>query len=273
MFSFFLFSSFFIATVCLAALYQTYTFLHLPFSSFSWYGSFAFFATLCSYNFHWWLTPIHQMEAERSIWSKKHRWLHLWLSITGIVIAYISCIKASEHWLQLFPALLLTFLYTAPKIERWPFILLRKMAVGKTIYLATVWTYVTAVLPVLLTKQQLNLQVIIFIAGKFFFLLALCMLFDWRDQLQDKQQAIRSLATLLSAQQLRFYLRLSLYVSLFFSLMAPSVGEACINSLPVLTTLILVPFAWKSSSDYLYYGLLDGLMGVSGLLYFCQKML
>jgi len=171
------------------------------------------------------------------------------------------------------PALVLTFLYTAPKIDWKLFVRLRKLAIGKTMYLASVWTYVTVLLPILISEQPPSLTIALFVAEKFFFLLALCMLFDWRDQKQDQQQSIRSMATLLPPNQLRLLFQLSLYVSIGLSLFSSSIGTALTNSLPAIATLLLLPFAWKSSSDYLYYGLLDGLMGVSGCLYFCQKML
>ena len=96
---------------------------------------FVFFSTITSYSFHWYLTTESAIPSPRIEWGERNKTLHLVLFIIGIIGTGIF------------------FLYTAPKIPHPLFRSLRKIAVGKTLFLAMVWMFVTTILPIEIAEQ------------------------------------------------------------------------------------------------------------------------
>ena len=74
------------------------------------------------------------------------------LFFAGLTGAALCALLLLKHWLWLGLTALFTFLYSAPMINhpytKW----LRKIAVGKTVYLALAWTHVTALLKLLVNR-------------------------------------------------------------------------------------------------------------------------
>jgi hypothetical protein len=95
-----------------------------------WFVVFVFFSTVCSYNFHWALTPHSIAPSQRLQWDEKHKSYHLLLSIAGLTGAAISFLFIKEHWFYIGMAAILTFLYSAPKISFNPIQWLKKIAIG-----------------------------------------------------------------------------------------------------------------------------------------------
>src|SRR5687768_9502117 len=83
-FDFFLFSSLFIAGCAVLMVYQTDDLLNLQYEKQPFYF-FVFFSTICSYNFHWYLTPATGTEYIRAHWTQEHRRLHLLLYLAGLL--------------------------------------------------------------------------------------------------------------------------------------------------------------------------------------------
>ncbi|MGE5108393.1 MAG: hypothetical protein ACM3H8_12660, partial [Sphingobacteriales bacterium] len=161
------------------------------------------------------------------------------------------------------------FLYTAPKIPGKISLLLRKIAIAKTIYLSLAWTYVTAVLPIIIAEQPFTTASVYLILHRYFFLYALCILFDIRDREDDIKQGIRSLITFLDEKGVAvlFYLSasLSIIMAVLFAYTRNEFFPGIFLSLPLLLLAILFPFIKTSKNDYLYYFVLDGLMLLSFL--------
>ena len=96
------------------------------------------------------------------------------------------------HYRALLPGILLTFLYSAPKLPQKIFRGLRRIAIGKTLYLAFVWVYVTTVLPIIVAGARWHPSFIFFTASRFFFVYACCLIFDYRDREDDRTAGIVS---------------------------------------------------------------------------------
>jgi 4-hydroxybenzoate polyprenyltransferase len=177
-----------------------------------------------------------------------------------------------EHWLWLIITAFITFLYSAPKIPYPPFNHLKKIAVGKTIFLALVWAHSTSLLPLLLASIPLKPEHIIYFTNRFFFIYAICILFDYRDREYDKRQGIKSMITHFDEKGINRLFYLSVLIFLFSTLSLYITGLSLLNSICLLipgTILILLyTFSKKTSSDYYYYFFLDGLMALSALLIF-----
>ena len=258
----------FVSCCAVVMLYQTYTLIiDKPVNIYL--AAFVFFSTVCSYNFHWALTPNSIAPSQRLQWYEKHKSYHLLLSITGFIGAVVFFFYFKEKWIYIIPSAVLTFLYSAPKIPLPFFQHLKKVAIGKTIFLALIWAYVTSGLPVLVEDAFSNRAVLFFI-GQFFFIYAICILFDFRDREDDKADGIRSMITYFDETGINFLFIISITIFIALSLWLRQTGIAWTNIILLLTPAFLLislyKYAKRNFSDYLYYFVLDGLMMLSGLL-------
>ena len=174
--------------------------------------AFVFFATICSYSFHWYLSSDSAPDSSRSVWQKKNQYIHIILFVIGAIGSAIFFFLLSQHWFWLVLSAVPTFLYTAPKIPNKYFRQLRKIALGKTIFLAMVWMYVTTILPVAVNDQGWKADTTLFVISRFFLIYAICILFDRRDRQEDKAKGIRSLITYLNEKGIKTLFIFSLAV-------------------------------------------------------------
>ncbi|HEV8505427.1 MAG TPA: UbiA family prenyltransferase [Chitinophagaceae bacterium] len=268
-FRFFIYSNLFIAVCTLLMINQTYDLLlHGPPDK-NLLG-FAFSATICSYSFHWYLTSQSLIESPRIEWLKKHRVFHLVLFFIGLAGSGLFFFFLLPHWHWLAASAIITFLYSAPKIPHPWFRALRKIAIGKTIFLALVWTYVTAMLPVIIAGNHFNVPVILFIISRFFFIYAICIMFDFRDRADDKVTGIRSMVTAFSEKGVDWLFFLSLVIFAVCTVTLYGYGFSVLNIILLLVpgaiAAVIYNYAKRNFSDYLYYFILDGLMMFSALL-------
>lgn len=266
---FFLFTSLFVSCCAVIMVYQTYS-LIIGRPVDPWFIAFVFFSTVCSYNFHWALTPNSIAPSQRLQWDEKHKSYHLLLSIAGLTGAAISFLFIKKHWFFIGVAAVLTFLYSAPKISFAPFQWLKKIAIGKTIFLAMAWTYVTAVLPILIEGSVATDKAIIFCTGQFFLIYAICILFDFRDRDYDKREGIRSMITYFNERGIDILFAISIIAFFVSCILLNQTGMQWINIglllIPALLLITIYKHSKRNFSDYLYYFVLDGLMMFSGLL-------
>ena len=268
-FRFFIYSNLFIAVCALLMIDQTYDLLiHTPPDK-DLLG-FTFSATICSYSFHWYLTSQSLVESPRVEWLKKHRIFHLILFFIGLTGSCIFFFFLLPHWYWLAASAIITFLYSAPKIPHPWFRGLRKIAIGKTIFLTLVWTYVTAILPVIIAGKDFDTPVILFVISRFFFIYAICIMFDFRDRADDKVTGIRSMVTAFSEKGVDGLFFLSLVIFAICTLLLSRYGFPVLTIilllLPGVITASIYNYAKRNFSDYLYYFILDGLMMFSALL-------
>ncbi len=234
------------------------------------FAGFVFFSTLCSYSFHWYLTDHTAGPSHRLDWLKKNRFIHTTLFFTGIAGSIFYFYYLLPHWHWLLISAMVTFLYSAPKVPHKYFKALRKVALGKTIFLAFVWTYVTTILPIITTNEPWNTGFLLFTISRFFLVYAICILFDYRDRDYDKAEGIRSLITNLDDKSITLIFIIALLVSTLCCLLLLkdqySLAAVCLLLIPRIVTASLYNTARKNFSDMLYYFLLDGLMAFSALL-------
>ncbi|MBD0331936.1 MAG: hypothetical protein ICV66_04715 [Chitinophagaceae bacterium] len=260
-----LFSSVFIAVCAVLMSYQTFIIFTNQINIY--YLAFVFFATLCSYNFHWYLTPASVQQSPRSVWSLQHKQMLIILTVLGLAGLFYFFLYLRQYWIWLSISAFVTFLYTAPKISF--FNQLQKIAVGKTIFLSLVWTHVTCILPLVISGVEWHRQQYFFIINRFFFIYAICILFDFRDRQEDKVAGIKSMITQLnegSINKLFWGSALIAAASLLFMLNYFMVKVVLAFALPLVVLIIVFSPAKRNFSDYLFYFVLDGLMMLSALL-------
>lgn len=268
-FDYFVFSSLFIALCAVLMVYQVDQLFHLRYQNQDFIG-FVFFSTICSYNFHWYLTPNNVSENRRTLWTLQHKWLHSLLIFIGAVGSLLIFIRLSSYWFWIGISVVLTFLYSAPKLPfRFAFFL-RRIAIGKTIFLALVWAYVTSLLPILLSGEKLRTEHALFCVGRFFFIYAICIIFDFRDREQDRLDGIKSMITIFNERGINTLFYLSLAIFLITTLLLLQFGFSMLivatMVLPAIILAALYSYAKRNPSDYVYYFVLDGMMAFSALL-------
>jgi 4-hydroxybenzoate polyprenyltransferase len=237
--------------------------LQLPFALYL----FVFSGSVCSYNFHWYLAPPGFTEkSSKQKWSLSNKKIHLVLFVIGLTGAGVSAFLLLEHWFWLGVTAFLTFLYSAPLIEHPFTIWLRRIAIGKTIYLAIAWMHVTTLLPLVMESGIISTPHIFFVLNRFFFIYAICIVFDRRDAKSDRKAGIKSLITYLSPKGVDrlFWFTLLLVLATTYGLLNTfTTADTIILLLPALIMGLLYNYSKRNTSDYLYYFLLDGLMALS----------
>ena len=264
-FDFFIFTSLFIASCAVLMVYQTALLLNLQFPLALY--AFVFSGSVCSYNFHWYLTPPHLPASTTKLkWNLANRTLHFFLSIAGLIGAGITSLLLIEYWIWLVLTGFFTFLYSAPMINHPWTLWLRRIAIGKTIFLAFAWTHVTTLLPLLIHSSNLETQAVLFVINRFFFIYAICIVFDRRDVEHDRKEGIKSLITYLHPKGVDKLFWSSLLIVLFTSVLLYqwfTLIELIILFVPALIMGSLYEHSKQNNSDYLYYFSLDGLMALS----------
>lgn len=268
-FNFFVFSSLYIALCAVLMVYQTCT-LFLGGTVNIDLLLFVFFATMCSYNFHWWLTTHSATGSERLQWAVQYKFLHFVLYLIGLIGSAIYVFRLREHWFWLGVGAFVTFLYSAPKLPQKIFIQLRRVAIGKTLFLAFVWMYVTTVLPLVTSGRPWRIEFTWFVLSRFLLIYAICIPFDYRDREDDKADGIRSMITYLNERGIDnlFALSILLFVllTLLFLLYGFSYWQVGLLLVPGFVMAGLYRYSKRHFSDYFYYFVLDGLMMLSALL-------
>ena len=266
---FFIFSSLFIALCAVVMVNQTYWLVLKTTPDFN-YLAFVFFATITSYNFHWMLSPRSVNPSQRLQWTLDHKNYHWIFYLIGAAGAAFFFFHLTKHWLWLLIAVFVTFIYSAPNIPIKSFRNLKKIAFGKTIFLALVWTHVTTLLPLIISDVDWQMDMYLFITGRFFFIFAICVLFDYKDREDDKAEGIHSMITFLSEKgiTLIFALSLMLFGILTLGMLQYdySLFHVIILLVPGIILALLFKYSKKNFSDYYYFIVLDGLMMFSALI-------
>jgi 4-hydroxybenzoate polyprenyltransferase len=242
--------------------------LHTPFN---WnLGGFVFFATICSYNFHWYLSHHSAALSARLEWAHHHKHYHFILFWSGGALAAFFFLFITEHWFWLLIGSLLTFLYSAPKLPQKAFQWLKTIAIGKTIFLAAVWTYVTTILPLIVSDDPWRADYTWFFLGRFFYIYAICILFDYRDKEDDKEDGVRSMITYFDERGINNLFAISMILFTGLTLLLFHYGHSWKTVVSILIPGAILTglynYAKKNFSDYLYYFVLDGLMMAPALL-------
>jgi 4-hydroxybenzoate polyprenyltransferase len=232
--------------------------------------AFVFFSTICSYSFHWYLTDRRARPSPRINWLNRFRFIHVVLFFLGIAGAGYYFFLLIDYWPWLVIAAAGAFLYSAPKIPHPIFRALRKVAVGKTIFLSFVWMYVTTVLPVVIAGHEWTVPVILFFIYRFFMVYAICILFDYRDREDDRAAGIRSLVTFMKEKNITILFICSLVIAVAAAAGMLYTGFTPLHflflAIPCIITGLLYEYARKNFPDMFYYFTLDGLMALSALL-------
>lgn len=231
---------------------------------------FMFFSTLLSYSFHSIVNTVYTSVSPRHEWNVRNRkFLFAMLFFSAAVSGTIFLTNYLDNILPFVAGGLLTFVYSAPNLEGKLFEFMRRIAFGKTIFLAFMWIYATTMLPILAHDPTSDF-ISAFLGSRFYLVYAICIVFDLRDREEDRQKGIRALPTMLNDTPVRLFYFASIAVSAFFSFMYtwPSISVTTVILLiPVIISLFIFRLIQARESEMLYYVYLDGLMMLSAILH------
>lgn len=125
-------------------------------------------------------------------------------------------------------------------------------------------------MPVFIAGEHFNHEMKWFAASRFFLIYGICILFDYRDRADDKEEGIRTMVNYFDETGVNRLFVFSIVACIIFTFGLLFSGVSLLTVLILITPAIILfsiyPLAKKSTSDYLYYFVLDGLMMLSALL-------
>ncbi len=270
----FLYTNLYIAAGAAVAVYGTCQILHLQILN-AFYP-FLFFATLCSYNFHWFFTPDALHDRERENWSVKNKTIIAALAIlSAIGAAYFAWQLPIAYLFFASPLVVLSFIYTAPKIPHVAFANFKKYIFAKTIYLAAAWTYATVLLPIFITQQNFSDTFFQYTLHRFALLLVICGLFDYRDKIEDALGGIKSIIALASVGLVHIIVQVLIAMSILSNIKLTDEIKPiflAFNFIPILLIMFLYKRNLDSKNEVYYYFVLDGLIFINGAIYLAMQI-
>jgi 4-hydroxybenzoate polyprenyltransferase len=234
-----------------------------------------FFATLCEYNIHRFLSILNNknaLESEKHSWVKNYLkpfYVLVVLSIIGFAIAVLLAKKTVI--IALIPIAIVTLFYSLPLKGKGNVFRLRQISILKIFLIAIVWSASTIVLPIIQTEIKYDyIHVFIMLVERFLFVFAITIPFDIRDVETDRITGLKTIpilvgekkAILLSnAALIGFMLIAVIHYSVFT--MSYLIPAFLISG---LSTYYLINNEKAKNNSYYHYGLLDGTMLLQGLL-------
>ncbi len=268
--NFILSHSIFIAFCAGGLAYQTFMLLGEPFQP-EVFG-LVFFSTLAAYNTYWILCKLKN-DKKNKISLQFNTYSGYFILIAASAIAVLDYLWQNPAFFPLvLIASFLTFIYMLPIVSTIKNRFHRKAGIIKTILLAFTWSFFTVLIPSFENAEvkEINLSLVtnVFLM-RFFFMLMLCIIFDFRDVAVDKLRNLTSIATDFSKKTISGIMIsvLACYVFSVFGLYhsAPNNKYLFILLLMGALTFIIYILSLKTRGYYFYYFLVDGLMILSAL--------
>ncbi|AYA38224.1 hypothetical protein D3Y59_14945 [Hymenobacter oligotrophus] len=131
----------------------------------------------------------------------------------------------------------------------------------KTLLIGYVWSAVTVWLPALCLGLSIDTAAVWLLFGRrFFFILAIALVFDLRDVSRDRRAGTATLPVLLGYERGRYVALGCVVASAALVLPGLALAGQMVLAVPTLLTALVVWFANEARSDYYYALLADGLL-------------
>ena len=257
--------AFFAACCAIALAIQTYIFCKLPINFFLL--SFVFFATICSYNLHFFLAKYSSTGLIIRL-TTLHVNAHVYCIFFGVVGMCATFLPSNLPIIPVLFSLVCTSLYSLPFLQIKSLEKIKKAGFLKTILLAFTWAYVTVYLPV--AASNINQPIIIYwLVQRLLFMLVLCIIFDTRDVESDMLKGFHTLATDLSSKAIQILVILLFVASVvqhFYGIYFYASAKQVLGLQAVVAcTVIIYVVSLKKRGYLFYYCIVDGLMIVSAI--------
>lgn len=229
-----------------------------------------FCSTLFVYNVHYLIKKSTPELSDRYDWSQYHKIWHYILMLIGVA----GCLAASLYlpYKILFACGILGVLSFSYSIPLLPFKnkkRLKDFGWIKILVLTSVWTIVTAVLPILYADDSLTAYPYE-ILMRFVFMFTLCVAFDIRDMQTDMDAGIATLPNLIGIKGCYRVMSVSMILFIVMSIVQfirhPSVSRVLAELIVAFAVRFAIDYSRKHPTDKVYLGLVDGMMFLYALL-------
>lgn len=235
-----------------------------------------FFATMCEYNVHRFVTVIRYKAA---LDSPKHKWVKdnlisfyvlVLFSVLGFGITVLMAKR--EVLLGLAPIAALTLFYSIPVYgNKRTIFRLRGIPYLKIFMISLTWSASTILLPVIETEQHFPpWHIAMMLVERFIFVFAITIPFDTRDMEADAAAGLKTIPLLLGEKKAMNIAYITIVVFTFLSvfhysyLKEPFIVIALVIS--AISTLLFLKWDSAKKLPLYHYAILDGTMLLQGVL-------
>lgn len=151
---------------------------------------------------------------------------------------------------------------------------LRDLGYLKIFLIATVWAWVTVVLPAIELNRALQISTILMAIERALFIFAITLPFDIRDLKVDAHAEVKTIPAKIGISKTKLVAAISLALMLFmtflnFQLGTYDSGTLLALTLSMVSTCFFIHYSDKMEHDYYFTGLMDGTMLIQfGLVWF-----
>ncbi len=223
-----------------------------------------FGSTLLVYNVHFIFKRSSPDLSDRYGWSQYYMIWHYGAILTGIALIGTGLLFLPlKIWLACGVLGLLSFAYSIPLLPLRNKKRIKDFGWIKLFTLVSVWTIVTAVLPILYWDKQLGaypFEILI----RFIFMLALCIAFDIRDMQTDMDASIYTLPNSIGVKNSYRLIHIAIVLFAILSVVQyiryPSLQRLSAEMITAITTMGVIHYTKRHPSDRVYLALVDGMM-------------
>lgn len=257
------FSHIFIAVCAVFSTIETIHLLHVPYFN-SYYLLAVFCGTIVIYGGQalGGIKHANKVESNSVLWLRLNQKNILFL----ISLSLLTCVIVAINLpFKIIFALIITGIisiaYFISGLE------LRNKPFTKSLLVAIAWIFTTCIIPVLFFSTTIiQLELIIYAAKNTLFFYALCLIFDNRDVLIDRQQGVKTFASFYSTKTNNVIVYMCISVHLIIALYTKTFFIDCIVS---IAAVLLAMRSLKNKSELFYLFYIDGLILLKALLVLC----
>lgn len=268
LFKAFFYHHLFMAICATSLCWQTFVLLHKNAANNHLY-LFVFFATLLSYNTHFFLASKKSKSSLQLQWFNESKKITLIFNALVLLatLYYFYFLKDISIYILL--AVVFNVAYTAPLLFKNALKLPLAFTFVKSYFIGFTWVFATAILPMLVINQKPGLPEIALLIHRFFLVSIATLIFDYRDKLRDLELGVHTPANKMEEHQFQWFYIFNLM------LMTVSVVFLYSSTKQAVQWLQLIPcaFLWwaflqskKRKDDMFYLSLVDGVLFLSAIL-------
>jgi hypothetical protein len=228
-------------------------------------------STMVSYNLHAYYNTSKVTGSIRIEWLFNHRKALLIFFLIACIVSIITACMLTELLFFIIPLGVLTLLYSLPRFTPGSIPLLNGIQRFKILYLALVWTVVTAILPVFQQNSYfLSSEHLLFFLCRYLFILQVCLMFDYKDKfhmLPGQRQSILKNISDKAVDKIFFVIGTAVLISSgILQIGHPDWAKFTSIYLPEILLFILYQKSKIARSDYWFNILVDGTMALPALI-------
>jgi hypothetical protein len=222
----------------------------------SYYYTFIFCSTLACYSFHRFIKYFSKESILTLPFPKYTKFILLLWAIIAFVLALVQICKFPKYAALYFAMACCCILYSLPYANTNLYKYFYRFSFFKPLILSLLWTFIIYVLTYFIFNNNLNYAVVLFIFNRWCFIFIVCLVFNYQVPYTKLQKwALISTAVIFITSCLGVFFLFS--SGLAFSLL-----------FPFLLLLTFVRYLIKPTNKYWYYFFLDGLVGLSAIIYY-----